>query len=179
MSLNALKYHAFLKSILFWLQTYKVSSYLLTKLQNIKNTRWWCFNALTVQVPGPHLEILLRRCCCDPMSHSCRAKSWVALNTNLHIENMLYCKKKRKKCPLSTYFSFTWAWCWSARLCSASWLRCRPCCSRSGPLFSGRCCCPGRWPERCPESAGATRSGTETAGPGEAEGKQRWKKNVC
>lgn len=131
---------------------------------------WWCFNALTVQVPEPHLEILLRRCCCDPMSRSCRAKSWLTLKIKLRIEHKLHCKARTKNCALSTcLFPFTWGWCWSAELCSAFWLRCHPCCFRLGPLFSDRCCCPGRWPARCPETAVVNRSGTETAGPGEQE----------
>lgn len=67
--------------------------------------------------------------------------------------------------------SFTWASCWSAGLCWASWPRCRPCCFRWGPLFSGRCCCPTRWPARSPGSAGASPPGTETAGP--AGGRRR------
>lgn len=76
---------------------------------HIQTTCEWCFNALTVQVPEPHQEILLRRCCCDPMSHSCRAKSWAALNANLHIEHKLQNtakkKKKEKKYPLSEHVS--------------------------------------------------------------------------
>lgn len=49
--------------------------WLHSKLRLLENAwGWWFF---TVQVPEPHPEIRLRRCCCDPMSRSCVAKRWL------------------------------------------------------------------------------------------------------
>lgn len=81
-----------LKSILYSKRMSSFAIYQQNFSVHLQTTCGLCFNALTVQVPEPHLEILLRRCCFDPMSHFCRAKSWVALNANLHIKHMLYCK---------------------------------------------------------------------------------------
>ena len=68
----------------------------------------------------------------------------------------------------------TGVWCWSEEPCSASWRRCPPCCSHSGPLSWGRCCCPGCWPAPCPGTGGASRPATETAAPG--EGTHVWRR---
>lgn len=70
--------------------------------------------------------------------------------------------------------SFTWVLCWFEGLCSASWLQCLPCYSRSDPLFSSRCCYPGRWLARCPENAGVSRRGTKTEGPIEGGVTSMW-----
>lgn len=110
---------------------------------------------------NPAAEVLLR-------SHVTLLRGKVVICTEYKPPYTRYTAEYRESSLLDV-FPFTWALCWSAGLCSASWLRCRPCCCRSGPLFSGRCCCPGRWPTRCLESAGASLSGTETGGPGEGE----------
>lgn len=123
---------------------------------------------------GPHREILLRRCCCDPMSHSCRARSELH-RIQTSIQSASHCKDCRnpeKKLALS--LSFTWVLCWFEGLCSASWLQCLPCYSHSDPLFSSRCCYPGRWLARCPENAGVSRRGTKTEGPIEGGVTSMW-----
>lgn len=135
----------------------------------IQTTHWWMFlkcsycSSARATSRNPAAEVLLR-------SHVTLLQGKVMSCSEYKPPYYTLYYKIQRSLSLCIV-PFTWAWCWSAGLCSASWLRCRPCCSRSGPLFSGRCCSPGRWPERFPESAGATRSATGTAGPAKRRNK--------
>lgn len=66
----------------------------------------------------------------------------------------------------------TWASCWSAGLCSASWLRSLPGDFHSGPPSSGRRSSPGRWPGRCLAAVAWSQPMRATAGPEGSGGKE-------
>lgn len=70
----------------------------------------------------------------------------------------------KKRNTLACMQAQTWALCWSAGLCSASWPQSPPAGCRSGPPSSGRRWTPGCWPARCPAGGASSQPGRETAG---------------